>query len=256
MSSPLRRRIAYTLPVAALVTVILIWQFGPSPRPTAPIAPPEGSAATPFAPPTIGPQPGTVRTPVVLVPGWVDSGSRLWPLRDALFASGWDSTEVRVLEFEDPVGSNVDHAAELAAAVTALRDRTGSSRVDIVAHSMGGLATRWYLQEGGAAQVRRVVTLASPHRGTWASLVAWGEGGREMHPESDFIAQLEATLPPAIAGLTLRTEFDTHILPNESSTLPGVPDIEICCPSHALLPADPEVMALVIDFLSRDSVAP
>jgi len=255
MSSPHRRRIGFALPVVALATVVLISQFGPSPRPTAPIAPPEGSEAG-FSPPTIGPQPGAIRVPVVLVPGWVDSGSRLWPLRDALLASGWDTTEVRVLVFEDPVGSNLDHAIELARAVELLQDRTGAAQVDIVAHSMGGLATRWYLQEGGAAQVRRVATLASPHRGTWTSLVAWGQGGREMHPESEFIAQLDSTLPATIEGLTLRTRLDTHILPNESSTLPGVPDIEICCPAHALLPANPEAMALVIDFLARDPASP
>ncbi|NNL31072.1 MAG: alpha/beta fold hydrolase, partial [Gemmatimonadetes bacterium] len=102
--------------------------------------------------------------PVLLVPGWLDTARDLAALRIRLIGAGWPADHVETLTFEDPTGSNRDHAVELAAAVERLRQTTGAGEVDIVAHSMGGLAARWYLRHGGEAPIRRVVFLASPHR--------------------------------------------------------------------------------------------
>ena len=46
----------------------------------------------------------------------------------------------------------------------------GVEKVDLVGHSMGGLVARFYIEHlGGAPRVRRLVTIATPHRGTaWA----------------------------------------------------------------------------------------
>ena len=84
--------------------------------------------------------------PILLVPGWFDTARDLAALRIRLVASGWPTDYVETITFEDPAGSNRVHAVELAAAVGSLVARTGADEVDIVAHSMGGLATRWYLR--------------------------------------------------------------------------------------------------------------
>lgn len=188
--------------------------------------------------------------PVLLVPGWADVGDRLAPLAYRLRATGWDSTAVLVLTFDDAVGSNIAHAEEIRVAVDSLlRLNPDASEIDIVAHSMGGLATRWYLQNGGADVVRRFVSLAGPHRGTLASLVAWGRGGVEMKPGSEFLAQLDSVLPPGVEGFTVRTELETHILPPENATLPGVPDTVLCCTMHWTLPTDDVAIEVIVDFL-------
>jgi pimeloyl-ACP methyl ester carboxylesterase len=59
-----------------------------------------------------------------------------------------------------------DYASDLAAMVEDVLRATGASKVDIVAHSMGGLVTRSYLAFlGGGARVENVVLVASPHLG-------------------------------------------------------------------------------------------
>lgn len=190
------------------------------------------------------------RRPVVLVPGWADEGERLTPLAHRLRTSGWDSTAVLTVNFDDPVGSNIDHAEEIRQAVDSLLSlNPAASEVDIVAHSMGGLATRWYMQHGGADVVRRFVSLAGPHRGTLVSLVAWGQGGVEMKPESPFLAELDSVLPEGVEGFTIRTELETHIIPQESATLPGVPDTVLCCTMHWTLPTDANAIDVIVDFL-------
>ena len=190
------------------------------------------------------------RRPVLLVPGWADVGERLAPLAHRLRTSGWDSTAVLTVNFDDPVGSNIDHADEIRQAVDSLLSlNREADEVDIVAHSMGGLATRWYMQNGGADVVRRFVSLAGPHRGTLVSLVAWGQGGVEMNPESPFLAQLDSLLPEGVEGLTIRTELETHIIPQENATLPGVFDTVLCCTMHWTLPTDATAIDVVVDFL-------
>lgn len=63
-------------------------------------------------------------------------------------------------------GTIHDYAADLADFVASVLRATGASEVDVVAHSMGGLVLRSYLSfHGGAAQVRRVLLLASPVEG-------------------------------------------------------------------------------------------
>jgi len=192
--------------------------------------------------------------PVLLVPGWFDSGRDMAPLRLRLLAAGWPASHVEALSFRDPTGSNRTHAEEIDSAAKDLLARTGAPRLDIVAHSMGGLATRWALNGPFAPPVRRVVFLATPHRGTWAAYVAWGAGGDEMEPGSPFLDSLNAhpPVPPGVEAMTIRTPLDTHVLPEESATLPGVTDHTVCCPTHEGLIGDMEAFRLIRQFLTEE----
>ena len=189
--------------------------------------------------------------PVVLIPGWLDTGRDLAPLRIRLLGVGWSDRDVVTVSFVEPTGSNRDHAEELHDVIEAVRAETGAEQVDIVAHSMGGLATRWYLLRHGSDAVRRVAFIGSPHRGTMSAHLAWGGGRAEMMPESAFLDSLnrQAPAPQGVEAMTIRTTIDTHIVPGESATLPGVPDHELCCPTHAGLLRDDEVFSLVVSFL-------
>ena len=200
--------------------------------------------------------PGEVGTavldaPVVLVPGWFDTGRDLAALRIRLLGAGLQGSHVRTMTFRDPVGSNVDHAEEIDSLVSEVMTETGADHVDIVAHSMGGLATRWYLNTHPDARVRRVAFLATPHQGTLSAHVAWGDGRDEMLPESAFLEALNAEppLPEGVEAITVRTPIDTHVLPGESATLGGAVDYVVCCPTHSGLLDDDDVFVILLDFL-------
>ncbi len=211
-----------------------------------------GAAASPSVPPATALH-DTVwtRRPVLLVPGWDATERVMAPLRVRLLAAGWPDADVAALTFSNPTGSNRAHAREIAAAVDDLRRRTGTERVDIVAHSMGGLATRLYLEEGGAARVRRVVFVATPQRGTYTAYLAFGRGRPEMIPGSDFLKALNEgpSVPPGVEGLTIRAWLDAHVVPEASATLPGVPDVRICCPTHDGLLANLKAFRVIRSFL-------
>jgi len=189
--------------------------------------------------------------PVLLVPGWFDTGRELAALRIRLSAAGWEHVET--LTFRNRTGSNREHAAEIDSVVTEMLESTGAAEVDIVAHSMGGLATRWYLKTRPRARVRRAVFIASPHRGTLSAMLAWGAGSDEMLPRSEFLDSLNqgAVVPSDVEAITVRTPIDTHIFPAASATLPGVADHTVCCPTHAGLIRDENVFRLVSEFLEK-----
>jgi pimeloyl-ACP methyl ester carboxylesterase len=66
-------------------------------------------------------------------------------------------------------------------------------RLDIVAHSLGGILARWYAQEmDGAARIDRLVTLATPHAGTASARLAPGPLRHVLLPGSVVVRRLAA----------------------------------------------------------------
>ena len=195
-------------------------------------------------------QPGHV--PVLLVPGWGDTADDLLPLRDSLTGAGWPGDYVSALTFSDAFGSNGEHAAEVDGAITQLLEQTGEDQVDIVAHSMGGLAVRLVLASDTQRWVRRVVFLATPHRGTVMALFGWGDGATEMVPGSEFLEQLNKNPPPHDASeiLALRSLLDLVVIPSDSAILPGAQNEEVCCPTHQSLLTDGEAFRRIRAFLT------
>jgi len=54
-------------------------------------------------------------------------------------------------------------AGRFAEHLACVRETTGAARIDVVAHSLGGLIVRYAMQTGAAAYVRRLVTLGTPY---------------------------------------------------------------------------------------------
>lgn len=192
--------------------------------------------------------------PILLVPGWMGRSLDMMALKERFLRDGWDEKEVFPLEFIDPVGSSVEHADELKEAIQNLLLETGAREVDIVAHSMGGLAVWVLLQEEGVLlPVRRVVFLATPFQGTVTAHLAWGEGGPEMIPGSDFLQGLQRRGWPQqwVNALAVRTPLDLTVVPWDGATLLGIGDRVICCPTHQGLLDHEETYIIVRDFLEH-----
>lgn len=234
--------------VALLVAVGLLVPGAGAPPLVAP-GPMEALAEPP-------PHPGEAFRPVLLVPGWGDQAPDVAPLRRRLTERGWPESRVTALTFRDAFGSNQEHAQEIDQAVRTLRTLTGAEEVDVVAHSMGGLAVRYYLRTGETAEwVRRVVFLGTPHRGTAAAILAWGDGGREMVPGSEFLMELNHGLPVPewVQALSILTPVDLRVIPASSARItgPGVETVEICCPSHNGLVDHEETFLTILRFLEE-----
>ena len=169
---------------------------------------------------------------ILLVPGWGDRSRSLRHIRSYLLRTGYAETAVHAIQFRARFGSNIEHAEEIKAWI-AMRPDTGRT-IDIVAHSMGGLAVRYLLHNFPveASRVRRVIFLGSPHAGTVVAWLGLGAGAREMRPASSFLRALTNASTAGVDLVSLRAPFDLRVLPAASSILSGARNYEIRCLGH------------------------
>jgi len=197
-------------------------------------------------------QASSSRRPVLLVPGWLGRAQDMAPLKQRLVRDGWAPETVFPLEFQDPVGSSLDHSRELERDIEAVLQETGAPEIDLVAHSMGGLAVWTLLQrKGDLLPIRRVVFLATPFQGTVTAYLAWGDGGPEMIPGSEFLQALKRGGWPEqwVEALAIRTPLDLTVVPAEGATPLESRGKVICCPTHQGLLDHEETYEVIRDFL-------
>lgn len=111
---------------------------------------------------------GAAGTPILLVHGLIDNRSIFTKLSWSLRRRGFG----RVVTANLPLfATDVPAAARrMAAAVDQLCEQTGFGQIHVVAHSLGGLVARYYVQKlGGDERVHTLVTLGTPHAGTRAA---------------------------------------------------------------------------------------
>jgi len=132
----------------------------------------------------------------------------------------------------------------------------GFKEIDIVAHSMGGLIAYYYVKKlGGHRCVRKLITMGTPFRGTWAALVgsilfgAFSKGVRQMLPGSKFLKDLHITHhhPIKTKIYSIAAQYDT-ISPPESCFLKGATN-RIIPLGHASLLMDQRVFEHILGFL-------
>lgn len=113
------------------------------------------------------PDAGIEREPVIFVHGIGGSSAEFEVLKARLVADGWSPDRLYALDYPSPRwGCNVDNAEFLRQRVEEILAATGARRVDLVAHSMGTLSSRYFLERlGGLAQVSTYVTLGGLHHG-------------------------------------------------------------------------------------------
>lgn len=114
-----------------------------------------------------------------------------------------------------------------------------NERFVIVAFSMGCMVSRYYLQAlGGINRCDGFFAISAPFRGTRLAYLHYGQGGRDLRPDSDFIRYLEDT-ESILSGLTIhtyRTPFDVMIVPSKSSHWRLAKNHVIRSPLHDLMP--------------------
>jgi pimeloyl-ACP methyl ester carboxylesterase len=120
-------------------------------------------------------------------------------------------------------------------------------RIDLVAHSMGGLVARFYLQQlGGARRVDRLVTLGTPHQGTHAANFVPSALVRQLLPESPFIQHLNALPPPeGLQVSSIVAGRDILVQPSEAASCPFGETIRFDDLGHVELLFRPRVFAEV-----------
>lgn len=152
----------------------------------------------------------------------------------------------------EPVFASIDdYTPMIDAAVVKLTQATGK-RPLIVCHSMGGLAVRAWLQTAKAeARVHHVVTIGTPHRGTWLARFSHSENGRQMRLASDWQTGLDLEMPASRHTLFTCwfSTADNIVFPASNATLPGADNRLIRGKAHVQMAFAPQILDATLAML-------
>jgi len=145
-----------------------------------------------------------------------------------------------------------DLARELGEFVQKVLNASQAKNLSLVAHSMGGLISQYYLEkEGGDKYITKIITAGSPFNGTRAAyLAAHTKAAREMIPNSKFLQKLRTNLRFSDRIVSIRAKHDQTIWPTSSSVLEGAKNIESSVTGHNSLMKADEVYEIIKKELS------
>lgn len=153
----------------------------------------------------------------------------------------------------EPVFCSIDEYCDtIEQAVARLEAATGRPPL-LVCHSMGGLAARAWLRRGeGGRRVAHVVTLGTPHQGTWLARFSHVPNGRQMRVGCDWIAALSGADPQVGRLFTCwYTNCDNIVFPPSTATLPGADNRLLPGAAHVDLAFRPALMEDVFALARR-----
>lgn len=180
------------------------------------------------------------------------------------------------------IGDLDEMVNELAANVDRVLEETGTEKIDIVAHSQGGLLTKLFIAAGGAEKVRRVVSMGANFNGTdLHGLSSRFNRVGERYPDiaarvagPSAMQQLAGStwskdrlgIPdtdPRVVYTSMYSPKDTIVSPTSASILQPIDGADVAnidvnaayggyTPPHPLMPRDPLLAELTLWGLERE----
>lgn len=161
---------------------------------------------------------------VILIHGYHANSGTMNSIRDWLKQAGYKNDDICNYNY----GPDKETEQHISTTGRQFRDyikeKFKDRKIDIIAHSMGGLVSRYAIKYGIGAQVVNFVALGTPNHGAkWASVCPGPIGGMctqavfDMATRSSFLSDLNKgdEAPPPTRFLTYRTPGDEMV--NESS---------------------------------------
>jgi triacylglycerol lipase len=194
----------------------------------------------------------SAQDPILFVHGW-SSTSSVWNTMISRFEKdGYAKSELSAYSYNTSQSNKVDAEKEVKPRVEALLKATGATKVDIIAHSMGSLNSRWYIKFlGGEAKVDDWVSIGGPNHGTETANFCFSTACTEMRVGSKFLGELNAgdETPGTVNYGTWWSPCDEIINPDSSVSLSGATNTKTACISHLGLLSDETVYTQIREFV-------
>lgn len=160
----------------------------------------------------------------------------------------------------EPVMASIDEwVGQVEAAVgqvEAAQAEGGGAKPVFICHSMGGLVARAWMAAAphNSGRVHRVITIGTPHHGTWLARWSHTACGRQMRIGSEWLASLErreAAWKDKRAPITCwYSNTDNIVFPPTTATLVGADNRLIQRAGHVSLAFHPTVMRESLSMLA------
>ena len=169
--------------------------------------------------------------PLVYVHGLAGAGSNFIALRTALALRGRRRTYAIKFQRTQSLETLAGDLALYLRQVIGVNQLGDSAQLDVVAHSMGGVVARLALEDPALrGRIATLITLGSPHSGTYLARFANTTVTRSLRPDSEQIARLDRQLPwPGLPDMprlvALWSDADMMRLPHDAARVDGAENV-------------------------------
>lgn len=115
--------------------------------------------------------------PIIFIHGWHSDGAVWGGMKSYAETQGYKASELHVYDYSGMTNNPgiLEISSRLAGEVDEIAKTSPDGKVDIVAHSMGGLVARAYIKEfGGLNKVKHFVSMGTPNHGTIVANIGSG----------------------------------------------------------------------------------
>ncbi len=197
---------------------------------------------------------------LVLVHGFVCNRGFWLPWMEQLRARGQAYVSVNL----EPVFGSIDDYVPLIEAAVIRAEQAGGQPPVLVCHSMGGLAARAWLavQPSNEMRVSRVITIGTPHHGTWLGQFSHVPNGRQMRIAGEWLSRLQQRERDQRPQQTYArfvcwySSADNIVLPASTATLEGADNRFLPATPHVAMAFHPTVMAESLAMCSPAAISP
>jgi pimeloyl-ACP methyl ester carboxylesterase len=196
---------------------------------------------------------------VVFVHGFLCNRGFWLPWMRELRTLGIPYTSVNL---EPVFGSITDYISTLDGAIDRAERLTGLPPM-LVCHSMGGLAVRAWLAQAHRTgrRVHQVITIGTPHHGTWLGRFGVGTNSDQMRPNSEWLTALAADeannkAAPYERFVCWYSNADNIVFPPSTAMLPGADNRHVPGVAHVALAFHPRVMTESLSILASAAGSP
>lgn len=179
--------------------------------------------------------------PVLLVHGFFSNGGFWWGIKHWLRDKGMSNLYTVNLEPEfcdlDDLSARLEHRIEQVCGIS------GHDRLVLVAHSMGGLVCRAYLQSAGPHRVAGMITMGSPHQGTALARLLPGRNVSQMRRGSQWLrtlARKEGGAAP-VPTRNIYSHHDNIVAPQNSGVLSWAANLPLVGMGHLAMAFSGEI---------------
>lgn len=158
-------------------------------------------------------------TPILMVHGLIDNRS-IWTLMQrGLRSRGFN--HLTTLNYSPMVSDIRVAAAHLGEEVERIVAETGYERIHIIGHSLGGLIARYYVTRlAGDERVHTLVTLGTPHSGTYGAYAWPTRLVAQMRPDSGLIEELRKPVPDCRTRfIAYWSDLDALVFPQHNAAI-------------------------------------
>ncbi len=196
----------------------------------------------------------------VFIHGFVCNRGFWLPWMKTLRQMGLPYTSVNL----EPVFGSIDEGVGLIENAVRQAEALGSAPPVLICHSMGGLAARAWLASDPRtlARIGGVITIGSPHHGTWLAHFSHLTNGQQMRPGNAWLVDLAAK-EQALYGPSVHSRFvcwyshtDNIVFPASTATLDGADNRHVPATAHVALGFHPRVMRESLAMLASAAISP